>query len=283
MAVCRGFQMSNVYFGAQLIQHVEGHKGVQTLELTTPEKRGLYGEAMKNNIVSACFHHQAVPEETPATEHLETAVRYEGLVKATELDKSGATPMVLLQFHPEFYKADTADSMQREFVDRGLNFKMSKENEAFWNILSDSAKAHRTKQAALKEIPKAATLDENALAKRKAALEKLEGDRAKVFEAYKKDHFDWKKGLFDTVKNSPEKLLGRYLTPPADGQPDSFSEEREALQAALEHDGNFLKSLMDKMDKTNRKSILKTIQDADPNLYAALEEGPLQPYLAQTG
>lgn len=65
---------------------------------------------MKNNIVGACFH-QAVSEETLATEHLETSVLYKGLVKAAELDKAGATPMVLLQFHPEFYKAETADSM----------------------------------------------------------------------------------------------------------------------------------------------------------------------------
>lgn len=71
MAVCRGFQMSNVYCGAQLIQHVDGHKGIQTLKLTYPEKQGLYADAMKKSIVTACFHHQAVPQETAAREHLQ--------------------------------------------------------------------------------------------------------------------------------------------------------------------------------------------------------------------
>lgn len=186
MAVCRGFQMSNVYFGAQLIQHIDGHKGVQRLELSTPGKRGLYAEAMKNSIFCASFHHQAVSEESPATEHLETAVRYQGIVKAAELDKSGAAPMILLQFHPEFYKAKTADSMSLEVIDRWLNFTMSEENEAFWDILSDSAKAHRAKRIILEKIPKAAVLDENTLSRRKASLEKLEDDRAKIFNAYKK-------------------------------------------------------------------------------------------------
>jgi len=276
MAVCRGFQMSNVYFGAQLIQHIDGHKGIQTFELSSPEKRGLYAEVMKNCIVSACFHHQAVSEESPAIEHLETAVRYQGLIKATELDKSGTAPMILLQFHPEFYKAATADSQNLEILDRCLNITMSKQNKAFWGILSDSAKAHRTKQAVLRKIPKAAILDESALSKRKAAIQELESGRAKVFDLYKKNYFNWKKGLLAVVKNIPEKLLERYLKPASDGELDRFSEEREALQAALRHDANFLKSLM---NSKNRGSILKVIQETDPKLYEELEKGLLQPYL----
>lgn len=86
-----------------------------------------------------------------------------------------------------------------------MKIKLSK-GRNFWDILSDSAKVHRAKKETLKII------GENTLSKREAALEELEGKRAKVFEAYKKDHFDWQKWLLDTVKNAPEKLLERYLT-----------------------------------------------------------------------
>lgn len=152
MAICRGFQITQVYFGAELVQHVDSHNGLQKFKLSIANKRGLYGEAIKNNIISLSWHHQGVLEAAPVTEHLETAVCYNGLVKAAEMNKSGATPMVLLQFHPEFYKAKTANSICEEIVDAGLNLIMSKENEAFWKILSDSARAYRTKKIALKLI-----------------------------------------------------------------------------------------------------------------------------------
>lgn len=152
MAICRGFQMSNVYFGAQLIQHVEGHKDIQKFELSRLDKSGLYAAAMKKNIMSVCFHHQGVSEDSAPTERLETSVVYDKLVKASELKESGTAPMILLQFHPEFYQAKTADDIIKELIDRGLNIMMSKENERFWDLLSDSAKAHRTKRVALQLI-----------------------------------------------------------------------------------------------------------------------------------
>lgn len=192
MAVCRGFQMSNVYFGAQLIQHIDGHcKVPQKFELSFPDKGGLYGKAMENSIVSASFHHQAVLEKFCATQHLQTSVRYDGVVKAVELDKSGVAPMVLLQFHPEFYKAKPEESMK----DRMLISSMSKENEMFWQILSDSAKAQKIKKMALNSVVTAALVDEKTLSQRKAKLKELEENRAKVLSAYKKQQFHFTKKL----------------------------------------------------------------------------------------
>lgn len=192
MGICRGFQMSNVYFGAHLIQHIEGHQGLQSLKLSTPEKKGLYTKVFEHNIVSTSYHHQGVPEDSPAAEHLQSSVSYQGIVKAAELKESGAIPMILLQFHPEFYNAKTADSVLRAMLDRIVSLCMSNENELFWKILSDSAKAHRTKQAVLRQLPKAATLCESGFARRKAALEKLENQRVNVFNVYIKDHFNRK-------------------------------------------------------------------------------------------
>lgn len=269
MAVCRGFQMSNIYFGAQLIQHIDGHKGVQKIGLSTAEKRGLYAEALKNNIAVACFHHQAVSETSPATEHIETAVNYQGLIKASEMDKSGATPMILIQFHPEFYKTETAESMNREIVDRTVNFKISTQNNIFFRILSSSAKAHRIKQTALKKISEFEALDEKISFDRTRVFNEIEKERNAVFDKYIKKHFDWKKGLLIVVKDEPEKFLGRYLKPTLENETDRFFEERETLRATLMHDDNFLISLKNHI---HRERILKVIKESDPDFYRELEQ-----------
>lgn len=146
MGVCRGFQMANIYFGAQLIQHIKGQIGNQKFQLNPLGKKGIYAKIMKNTLTSVCFHHQAVSEKTTATEHLETSVSYKGLVKASELIRSGVAPMILLQFHPEFYRTSTANSIKRELIDSYLNIRISKENEEFWKLLSDSAKTHKAKR-----------------------------------------------------------------------------------------------------------------------------------------
>lgn len=270
MAVCRGFQMSNVYFGAQLIQHIDGHKGIQKFELSTPEKVGLFSEAMQSSILSASFHHQGILEENANTQHLEIAVRYEGLVKAAALKESGSVPMILLQFHPEFYKADTADSITREFIDTYLEMHMSKENELFWNILSESAEGYRVKLAALPQIKskddgKSIDIDK---------IIKIEDKRSKIFDVYSKGYYDWKKGLLDVVEKDPEKLLRRYLTPSRDGETDHFPEEREILEKTLREDVQYTKSLLG--DPKKRENIIQIIKESSPTLFnEMLEKGLL--------
>lgn len=151
MAICRGFQMSHVYFGSSLLQHVSNHKGLQTLQLASTHQEGLYKQAMRKPIVGACFHHQGVPV-TAAPDHLEAAVTFQGLIKASESKYSGSVPMILLQFHPEFYDADTALSPNRRFQDFLMNQVLSPSNEVFWEIFSHSASAHQKKKDVLQEI-----------------------------------------------------------------------------------------------------------------------------------
>ncbi len=148
MSICRGFQLSNVYFGAQLLQNVEGHKSVQKYELSTVEKTGIFGGVMKDSIIGAAAHHQAISLTQQASEHLEPSVIYGDLVKASESKHGAASPMILLQFHPEFYNTPTANSMSRELIDTYFNYKMSKKNDDIWKILSNSAEAHRIKKTA---------------------------------------------------------------------------------------------------------------------------------------
>jgi gamma-glutamyl-gamma-aminobutyrate hydrolase PuuD/uncharacterized protein YjbI with pentapeptide repeats len=179
MGICRGFQITNVYFGAQLIQHVDGQIGVQKIKLNTPET-GLYSGIMKHSIITAVFHHQAVPEKNAATEHLEAVINVQGLVKGVEVKDSGAAPMILLQFHPEFYKAKTASSNLDELKDVCMNILMSDKNELFWKILSDSARTHYNKLAAIQQIPKKSAI--NIL-----KIDEIEKRRADIFEVYKKN------------------------------------------------------------------------------------------------
>lgn len=147
MALCRGFQMSNIYFGAQLAQDVKGHVNMpQEYHLKSNEYLGLYSQVIKKNFIGISSHHQAVPVDKGPTEFLAPAVEYEGLVKASEA-KEGTAPMVLLQFHPEYHDAVTADSTVFEIFDALTNVTMSKSNDLFFKILSDSAETYRKKRA----------------------------------------------------------------------------------------------------------------------------------------
>ncbi|VVE19504.1 Putative glutamine amidotransferase [Pandoraea capi] len=159
LAVCRGFQMANVYFGAQMQQHVEGHKGLQRFKLTEESRNGLYGEAMRKSILSTVAHHQAIPVSMQAPAgSLKPSVVYKDLVKAVEGAHSGAAPAVMLQFHPEFYRATTAATLLTELADLGQNITMSSTNNDFWKILSDASDAHRTKKTVLEDLKQPQTL-----------------------------------------------------------------------------------------------------------------------------
>ncbi|MCH9624957.1 MAG: hypothetical protein S4CHLAM123_01190 [Chlamydiales bacterium] len=152
MGVCRGMQITNVYFGAQLLQYVPGHKGMQKIHLSSQQGHSLYAQAMKKPILSPSYHHQAVPISKAAVQHIEISSVYGDIVKASEIKYSSAAPMILLQFHPEFHHAPTARLIERELADLGIEILMSEKNEIFWKIFSDSAKVYRIKKVCLSII-----------------------------------------------------------------------------------------------------------------------------------
>lgn len=153
MAVCRGFQMANIYFGAQLKQDLEGQKGIQKFALESRAHKGLYAAAFKHSVFSVAMHHQGIAADSyKDVKELEPAVIYDNLVKAAEQKHAGASPMILLQFHPEFYKAQTADSLRQAYFHSSLSVLMSESNEDFWTLLKDSAKAYRDKKESLRGI-----------------------------------------------------------------------------------------------------------------------------------
>ncbi|MDA8445095.1 gamma-glutamyl-gamma-aminobutyrate hydrolase family protein [Paracidovorax valerianellae] len=136
MAICRGFQMTNVFFGAALQQHVGSQVGVRTLDddraaavpavptapASSAEKGvgqaeiGVFGTAL-HNIRAAVYHHQAVIDDQEARPDLRTALRRTipsaagdtawRAVMAIESSQPRA-PLIGLQFHPEFFDGSTA-------------------------------------------------------------------------------------------------------------------------------------------------------------------------------
>lgn len=179
MAICRGFQMTSVYFGARLHQHVGPQVGVRVLaeEGPTGPGEGLFGKTL-HKIRSAVFHHQAVPADAVAP-HLQPTltrslsapsdIRRE-IVMAVESSQQMA-PIIGVQFHPEFFDKDSArtgsqsiteaklERLARKYVDpktntpgmahpghmiaSGILDHMSSENDDLWKILAAVAKARR--------------------------------------------------------------------------------------------------------------------------------------------
>jgi len=181
MAICRGFQMTSVYFGARLHQHVGPQVGVRVLAEEGPRRpaHSLFGSTL-HRIRSAVFHHQAVPAGAVAP-HLQPTltrslsapfdIRRE-IVMAVESSQQMA-PLIGVQFHPEFFESGSSragsssiteaklDRLARTYVDpqtntpgmahpahmiaSGILDHMSPENDALWKILADAAEARRWK------------------------------------------------------------------------------------------------------------------------------------------
>ncbi|MCB1111100.1 MAG: gamma-glutamyl-gamma-aminobutyrate hydrolase family protein [Chlamydiia bacterium] len=279
MGVCRGFQMANIYFGAQLLQHVEGHKGIQKFQLVSNEHKGIYDNALKDSIHSAVYHHQAISQDNGPTDYLEPSVIYQNLIKASELKHAGANPMILLQFHPEFHKATTADDMTREWIDKGLEMTMSESNETFWDILSESAKSYRNKKITLLELMKTTSnirglqryesdFDQlekgmlpEKLRKRTIEIENLEKEMTKAFNVFQRKNYDERCALLQIIINKPE-IARRYLQLPEEGRLDRYSEERASILAALKGDAAFRKQLG--TEKLN--CIMSIIREVNPEL-----------------
>jgi putative glutamine amidotransferase len=181
MAICRGFQMMSIYFGAQLHQHVGPQVGVRVLAEEGPRSpaHGLFGHAL-HRIRSAVFHHQAVPAGA-ATAHLQPVLTRSvsaplltqcDVVMAAESSAQMA-PLIGVQFHPEFFDSgsprDGSASITEAMLERlastyvdpatntpgmthpahmiasGILDHMSPGNDALWKILADAAQAHRCK------------------------------------------------------------------------------------------------------------------------------------------
>lgn len=178
MAICRGFQMTNVYFGASLLQHVgDEQRGLRRMpaEGRRDGSAGLYGDALKD-LQTAVYHHQAVPSDQESLRYIEPSVIRNNWVMAVEPIHSGAAPIIGVQFHPEFFdsakaaglklsdeqlvklsqtarasgKTDSGLRDPRDLVDSGVIHYMSPNNDKLWRVLSDAANTYRNKKTAVR-------------------------------------------------------------------------------------------------------------------------------------
>ena len=153
MGICRGFQLANIYFGARL-ENIENQKEHQVLPIKIPKDSGWLDKALQNSIAGICMHGQGVTQNNIATEYLEYPIFYQDpsetpdksktIAKAAAPIYSGAAPMILVQFHPEFYdKSGEKDEIRAYASYEG--------NLVFWKVLQDSAQAYRNKKNMLLE------------------------------------------------------------------------------------------------------------------------------------
>lgn len=148
MAVCRGFQITQVYFGAKLIQDIPGHKGMQTFNLSDPTFGSQYQNAFKEGrtLTSAVLHHQGVPthQVNPSTFHV--AVQFGHLAKSVEPKNGGAAPQILLQFHPEFYNTGLQSTLPDAIKNDIKPEDMTDNNDQFWKIFAEAAQTLKHKR-----------------------------------------------------------------------------------------------------------------------------------------
>ena len=141
MSLCRGFQITCVYFGAKLVQHIDGHSGFERLDLLNPDQPTLICSLFDKPLVVTSAHHQGIKHVGfEEVDTLQPIVSYKGILKAAEPKAGASSPMILLQFHPEWYNADTAENLMGEIVDGLTTLLIDSSNEKVWKIFSDSAK-----------------------------------------------------------------------------------------------------------------------------------------------
>jgi len=94
MGICRGAQMTNVFMGGTLHQHVDGQRNLQQLEVVDAEIAGKIGVG---HMVGSSMHHQACDK---IGKDLTVFLKHEDIPKGLIHKK---LPWILLQFHPESY------------------------------------------------------------------------------------------------------------------------------------------------------------------------------------
>lgn len=154
MGVCRGLQVANVYFGSSLVRDLEGHCGVQDIDLVQEDLKGIVTPILKEGLKGRVWHLNGVPEGDVNNKELDVLAVKNGIVKAMEIKHGTAAPFILTQFHPEMYHSESPkvyDPLSSSFYT-----SLSPENEKFYQIFGQCAKVYSVKKAITeKELKKA--------------------------------------------------------------------------------------------------------------------------------
>lgn len=153
MGVCRGFQVVWVFHGAGLARDLDGQSGVsQSFWPIKPGLKGSMPSIFENGVVGRVYHHQGVREwqMMPVEADLEPMTKKDGLIKAAESKHGSAAPLILTQFHPEFYDPSWPD-------------ELTPNNLTFFKILHEAAQVRNMKREGI--TPLALQVAKNALKK----------------------------------------------------------------------------------------------------------------------
>lgn len=149
LSICRGSQLSNIYYGGSLEQHVKGHLFVVQKNSPTPETgkgAGVVRGLMKGQeVMGYAFHHQAYKK---IGEGLELVAKHEDSCVPKALEKDTGAPQVAVQWHPEF-KGDKETEEAKLF-----DPELSEANKEFFSFIVKAGKAFKAKQQALERIKK---------------------------------------------------------------------------------------------------------------------------------
>lgn len=128
MAVCRGFQILNVYNGKKLEQNVPNQFGIQHFDLIEKNKKGLLPSIFEKKVSAQVMHYQGVSieEGTNGKGELEPLTQACGLIKAVESKYAGASPIIGTQFHPELHSSKS-------------DARTTSNNETFFSVLFQGA------------------------------------------------------------------------------------------------------------------------------------------------
>ncbi len=160
MGICKGHEALGIFHGGKL-KEVHGFEDVtQEIDLHQYKTFGLMAGIFKKenaNIRSVVSYHfgliEPLPEAMNSIGDLEVVSSISGIVNAMEPKLGGSSPVISIQFHPEFrIQAPVADSVKRAFLDSYLAVAMNPENDRFWDVWAQVTSVHQNKQALMQRI-----------------------------------------------------------------------------------------------------------------------------------
>lgn len=151
LAICRGSQLANIYYGGSMHQHVPGHlfqvqnilptavtpAPAPTLKAPTPlpGATGIIRNLMRTPTVGFSIHHQVYNQ---IGEGLEVIAEFGGVKKA--LEKTTGSPQILVQWHPEF-KGDKETEEARL-----LDAHLTEANKEFFDVIVQMGSQQKAKK-----------------------------------------------------------------------------------------------------------------------------------------
>ena len=122
LAVCRGFQILNVYLGGTLIQDIKNNEihrsdnGVDLYHIVKANKGSVLNNCYGNEFVVNSYHHQAIKKLSPKLKA--TCYSIDGIIEGYEnLDLN----IIGVQFHPERLFGDNGAVYGGKIINTFLN------------------------------------------------------------------------------------------------------------------------------------------------------------------